>query len=157
LIDEEIASLRQLIGDLRPIYHEDLGFVPALEMLPRQMQERSGLSLHLTIHGAALWLAHDVELAAYRIVQQALANVAAHAQASNLRLDVSFTTEHLTLVIRDDGRGFTPPDQPADLIHQGHFGLMGMRERVLLYGGHLTITSSPGEGATIVARLPLLR
>ena len=157
LIDEEIASLRQLIGDLRPIYLEDLGFVPALEMLPRLMQERSGLSLHLTVHGAAVRLAHDVELASYRIVQQALANVAAHAQASNVWLDVSFTTEHLTLVIRDDGRGFTPPDQPADLVHQGHFGLMGMRERVLLYGGHLTITSSSDQGATITARLPLLR
>ena len=156
LIDEEIASLRQLIGDLRPIYLEDLGFVPALEMLPRLMQERSGLSLHLTVHGAAVRLAQDVELAAYRIVQQALANVAAHAQASNVWLEVSFTTEHLTLVIRDDGRGFTPPDQPADLVHQGHFGLMGMRERVLLYGGQLTITSSPGQGATITARLPLL-
>jgi signal transduction histidine kinase len=156
LIDEEIASLRQLIGDLRPIYLEDLGFVPALEMLPRLMQERSGLSLHLTVHGAAVRLAQDVELAAYRIVQQALANVAAHAQASNVWLEVSFTTEHLTLVICDDGCGFTPPDQPADLVHQGHFGLMGMRERVLLYGGQLTITASPGQGATITARLPLL-
>ena len=57
---------------------------------------------------------------------------------------------------RDDGVGFTPPEQPADLAHQGHFGLMGMRERVLLYGGQLTITSSPGQGATITARLPLL-
>ncbi len=157
LIDEEIASLRRLIGDLRPIYLEDLGFVPALEMLPRQMQERYGLSLHLTVHGAAVRLAHDVELAAYRIVQQALANVAAHAQARNVWLDVTFTPESLTLVVRDDGRGFTPPDQPADLVHQGHFGLMGMRERVLLYGGQLTITSSPGQGVTITARLPLLR
>ncbi len=157
LIDEEIAGLRQLIGDLRPIYLEDLGFVPALEMLPRQMQERHGLSLHLTVHGAAVRLAPDVELAAYRIVQQALANVAAHAQARSVWLDVTFTHEHLILVVRDDGRGFTPPDQPADLVHQGHFGLMGMRERALLYGGHLTITASPGQGAIITARLPLLR
>ena len=83
LIDEEIASLRRMIGDLRPIYLEDLGFVPALEMLPRQMQERHGLTLHLTVHGDVVRLAPDLELAAYRIVQQALANVTAHAQASN--------------------------------------------------------------------------
>ncbi len=157
LIDDEMASLRHLIGDLRPIYLEDLGFVPALEMLPRQMQERYGLGMHLTVHGDAVRLTHDVELAAYRIVQQALANVAAHAQARNVWLGVTFTSESLTLVIRDDGRGFTPPDQPADLVHQGHFGLMGMRERALLYGGQLTITSSPGQGATITAQLPLLR
>jgi len=156
LIDEEVAGLRRIIGDLRPLYLEDLGFAPALEMLPRQMQERCGLRLHLTVRGDPVRLAPDIELAAYRIVQQALANVAAHAQARNVWLDVTFTSEHLTLVVRDDGVGFAPPDQPADLAHQGHFGLMGMRERALLYGGQLTITSSPGQGATITARLPLL-
>lgn len=103
-------------------------------------------------------LAPDVELAAYRIVQQALANVAAHAQARNVWLDVTFTPEYLTLVVRDDGRSFTPPDQPADLARQGHFGLMGMRgARALLCGWQLAITASPGQGATIAARLPLLR
>ncbi|MCL4507603.1 MAG: histidine kinase [Chloroflexi bacterium] len=156
LIDEEIAGLRRLIGDLRPIYLEDLGFVPALEMLPRQMQERYGLALHLAVRGDPVRLAPDIELAAYRIVQQALANVAAHAQARNAWLDVTFSPEHLTLVVRDDGVGFTPPEQPADLVHQGHFGLMGMRERALLYGGQLTITSAYGQGAIITARLPLL-
>lgn len=157
LIDEEIAGLRRLIGDLRPIYLEDLGFVPALEMLPRQMQERHGLNVHLMVRGDAVRLAPDIELAAYRIVQQALANVAAHAQAHNVWLDVTFDPEHLTLVVRDDGVGFSPPEQPADLVHQGHFGLMGMRERALLYGGQLTIVSSPGQGATITARLLLPR
>lgn len=157
LIDEEVASLRRLIGDLRPIYLEDLGFVPALEMLARQMQERHGLRIQLTVQGNPVRLAADLELAAYRIVQQALANVAAHAQAHNAWLEVVFAPQHLTLVVRDDGRGFTPPEQPADLARAGHFGLMGMRERALLYGGQLTIVSSPGQGATITARLPLAR
>jgi len=156
LIDKEIAGLRRLIGDLRPIYLEDLGFVPALEMLSRQMQERYCLALHLAVRGDPVRLAPDIELAAYRIVQQALANVAAHAQARNAWLDVTFSPEHLTLVVRDDGVGFTPPEQPAALVHQGHFGLMGMRERALLYGGQLTVTSAPGQGAIITARLPLL-
>ena len=155
LIDAEIASLRALIGDLRPIYLEDLGFVPALEMLPRLLQERHGLSLQLTVRGQAVRLAPDLELAAYRIVQQALANVAAHAQARQVWLEAAFSPGRLTLVVRDDGRGFTPPAQPADLAHLGHFGLMGMRERALLYGGQLTITSAPGAGATITAQFPL--
>jgi len=157
LIDEEIAGLRQLIGDLRPIYLEDLGFVPALEMLSRQIQERYGLSLHLTVNGEPVRLAPDLELAAYRIVQQALANVASHAQAHNAWLEVIFDPEHLTLIVRDDGIGFTPPDQPTDLAHQGHFGLMGMRERALLHGGQLIITSVRDQGATIRVRLPLPR
>jgi signal transduction histidine kinase len=157
LIDDEMATLRRLIGDLRPIYLEDLGFVPALEMLAQQTKERYGLPVHLTAHGEVVRLAPDLELAAYRIVQQALANVAAHAHAGNASVEVRFAADALTLVVRDDGVGFTPPEQPADLARQGHFGLMGMHERALLYGGQLTITSSPGRGATITARLPLPR
>jgi signal transduction histidine kinase len=155
LIDEELAGLRRIIGDLRPIYLEDLGFVPALEMLARQTEERHGLPVHLTVHGEVLRLVPDLELAAYRIVQQALANVAAHAQGGNAWVEVTFAADALSLLVRDDGVGFTPPEQPADLARQGHFGLMGMAERALLYGGQLTITSSPGQGATIEARLPL--
>lgn len=156
LIDEEIAGLRRIIGDLRPIYLEDLGFVPALEMLARQTEERHGLRVHLAVHGEVVRLAPDLELAAYRIVQQALANVAAHARAGNSWVEVVFAADTLTLLVRDDGVGFSPPKQPADLARQGHFGLMGMRERALLYGGQLTITSSPGQGATITVPLPLL-
>jgi signal transduction histidine kinase len=157
LIDEEIAGLRRIIGDLRPIYLEDLGFVPALEMLAHQTEERHRLAVHLTVRGEVIRLAPDLELAAYRIVQHALANVAAHAHASHAWVEVTFAAEMLTLVVRDDGAGFTPPEQPADLARDGHFGLMGMRERALLYGGQLRITSNPGQGSTIEARLPLPR
>ena len=157
LIDEEVAGLRRIIGDLRPIYLEDLGFVPALEMLARQTEARHGLTVDLAVHGQVFRLAPDLELAAYRLVQQALANVAAHARAGNAWVEVTFAAETLTLTVRDDGIGFTPPEQPANLARQGHFGLMGMRERALLYGGQLTITSGPGQGATIAARLPLVR
>lgn len=155
LIDEELAGLRQIISNLRPIYLEDLGFVPALEMLARQTTERHRLPVHLAVRGEVVRLAPDLELAAYRIVQQALVNVAAHARASNAWVEIEFATQALTLLVRDDGIGFTPPEQPADLARQGHFGLMGMRERALLYGGQLTITARPGQGATIAARLPL--
>jgi signal transduction histidine kinase len=155
LIDQELISLRRLIGDLRPIYLEDLGFVPALEMLVRQVGERHALDVRLVVRGETVRLAPDLELAAFRIVQQALANVAAHAQAQHAVVSVAFARDGLTLSVRDDGRGFVPPDQPADLVTEGHFGLMGMRERAMLYGGHLTIDSSPGKGTTITARLPV--
>jgi len=155
LIDQELISLRRLIGDLRPIYLEDLGFVPALEMLVKQTEERYALDVRLNVQGETVRLAPDLELAAFRIVQQALANVAAHAQAPHVVVGVEFATDGLTLTVRDDGRGFTPPDQPADLVTEGHFGLMGMRERAMLYGGYLTIDSSPGKGTTIAAWLPV--
>jgi signal transduction histidine kinase len=154
LIDHELGALRQLIGDLRPIYLEDLGFVPALEMLARRMEEQKGLTVTVEIRGEIARLAPDLEVAAFRIVQQALDNVAAHARARNAWVEVVFAADTLNLVVRDDGTGFIPPDQPADLARRGHFGLMGMHERTLLYGGQLIITSSPGAGSTIEAHLP---
>ena len=155
LIDEELVSLRRLIGDLRPIYLEDLGFVPALEMLAQQVEERHGLAVHLEVRGQTVRLAPDLELAAFRIVQAALSNVAAHAEAHNAAVSVEFAADGVTLAVQDDGRGFNPPDQPAELTREGHFGLMGMRERAMLYGGHLTIVSAPGRGTTITAWLPI--
>jgi signal transduction histidine kinase len=155
LIDEELVGLRRLIGDLRPIYLEDLGFVPALEMLARQMQERHGLVVRLEVRGETVRLAPDLELAAFRIVQAALNNVATHAEAHRAAVAVDFASAGVTLIVEDDGCGFNPPEQPADLTHEGHFGLMGMRERAMLYGGHLTIASAPGRGTTITAWLPI--
>ncbi len=155
LIDQELAGLRRLIGDLRPIYLEDLGFVPALEMLARQNEERHGLDVDVQVRGEPVRLAPDLELAAFRIVQAALANVVAHAEAHHVKLEAVFGADALELCVQDDGRGFTPPDQPADLAREGHFGLMGMRERAMLYGGHLNVTSAPGQGTTILAHLPV--
>ena len=155
LIDQELVGLRRLIGDLRPIYLEDLGFVPALEMLAQQMEARHGLAVRLTVRGQTVRLAPDLELAAFRIVQAALANVAAHAAAHDTGVTVDFAADGVTLAVQDDGCGFTPPDQPADLVRDGHFGLMGMRERALLYGGRLTIVSAPGQGTAITAWLPV--
>jgi signal transduction histidine kinase len=155
LIDQELASVRRLISDLRPIYLEDLGFVPALEMLAREVGERHGLPVRVTVTGETVRLAPDLELAAFRIVQQALDNVAAHAGASHATVSVEFSIDGLLLRVEDDGHGFTPPDQPADLARQGHFGLMGMRERAMLYGGALTIRSAAGQGTTVIVRLPV--
>ncbi len=154
MIDRELGALRQFIGNLRPIYLEDLGFVPALEMLARQIEQQTGLVVAVETQGEIVRLAPDVEVAAFRIVQQALANVAAHAHAEHAWVNIVFGAEMLSLIVRDDGMGFTPPDQPTDLARQGHFGLIGMYERALLYGGQLAITSSPGTGATIAARFP---
>jgi signal transduction histidine kinase len=93
-------------------------------------------------------------LAAYRIVQEALSNVVQHAQASQALVEVRFGDRHLALSVGDDGRGFEPPDLPDALARQGHFGLMGIQERAILYGGQLTIRSTPGQGTDLMVRLP---
>jgi len=154
MLIETIEGVRRFSRDLRPIYLEDLGFVPALEMLARVAEQRERLTIRLTVSGRVDRLAPDLELAAYRIVQEALNNAIQHAQADLIEIEARFEKGQLTLSVRDDGRGFEPPDLPDVLARQGHFGLMGIQERTLLYGGHLSITSAPGEGTEVMVRLP---
>ena len=129
--------------------------MPALEMLAKQIGERLSLHVSLDITGEPVRLAPDLELAAFRIMQQALRNVVAHAGAKEIDLQVDFADDGISLVVRDDGKGFNPPDQPSELVSQGHYGIMGMRERAMLYGGHLTVESAPGHGTVIRAWLPI--
>ena len=78
-----------------------------------------------------------------------------HARASQITLVVAFGNRELILSVEDDGSGFEPPDMPDALTEEGHFGLVGMRERVLLLGGHLDIASRPGNGTRVTARFPI--
>jgi signal transduction histidine kinase len=152
LLAETVEGIRRFSRDLRPIYLEDLGFIPALEMLARSDGE--GPSLHSDTTGAVRRLPPDLELAAYRIVQEALNNAIQHANASQIWVAVRFEDTHLVLSVQDDGQGFKAPALPDTLARQGHFGLMGIQERALLYGGQLTIRSALGEGTTVSVRLP---
>jgi signal transduction histidine kinase len=155
-----LESVRRFSRDLRPIYLEDLGFLPALEMLARPRSDgqttagRPATTIHFQTSGAVHRLPPEFELAAYRIVQEALSNVTQHAHASQAWVHVRFESEHLGLSVRDDGQGFVAPDLPDTLARQGHFGLMGIRERALLYGGQLSLRSAPGEGTELYVRLP---
>jgi signal transduction histidine kinase len=164
MIAESLEGVRRFSRDLRPTYLDDLGLVPALEMLVRSSSkdgleearsgERQGPVLELTSSGPVRRLPPDLELAAYRIVQEALNNVSRHAQATHAWVDVQFDSDHLALVVRDDGRGFEMPRLPDDLARHGHFGLMGIQERAFLYGGQVTVRSSLSEGTTLQVQLP---
>ncbi len=154
MLAETLEGVRRFSRDLRPIYLEDLGFIPALEMLTREADQRENLSVQLTIAGPVRRLPADMELAAYRIVQEALNNVVQHAQATQAWVEVRFETERLILSVRDDGIGFKAPDLPDTLARRGHFGLMGIQERALLYSGQLTIRSEAGEGTEVTLHMP---
>lgn len=152
LTQNTLDELRRLIRALRPIYLEDLGFLPALEMLAREIQEPPA---EILITGEPRRLKPEVELAAFRVAQEALANAVQHARASQITLVVAFGNRELILSVEDDGSGFEPPDMPDALTEEGHFGLVGMRERVFLLGGHLDIASRPGNGTRVTARFPI--
>ena len=151
---ETVKELRRLIGALRPSYLEDLGFIPALEMLVRQADERTSARVRLEKEGAARRHAAAVELAAYRIAQEALNNAVQYAEAENIIVQVRATSERLLLSVIDDGVGFDLPSRPDVLTRAGHFGLMGMRERATLLGGSFHIETGPGEGTRITVLLP---
>jgi two-component system sensor histidine kinase DegS len=151
---ETVAELRRIIGALRPTYLEDLGFIPALEMLVRQAAERTDAQVHLEQQGTGERLHPAVELAAYRIAQEALNNAVQHSAAENVTVRVSCTPEGLVLSVIDDGVGFDLPPQPDVLTRAGHFGLMGMRERATLIGGSFHVDTAPGKGTRVTVRLP---
>jgi signal transduction histidine kinase len=142
---------------LRPIYLEDLGLVPALEMLARETSQPGALEIDFQRTGAERRLSGEAELALYRIAQQGLNNVLRHAQARRAVLQITFLDNETRLEVGDDGIGFDVPRSPTDFAPGGHFGLLGMRERADLIGAHLEVASETGRGTRLSVRLPVAR
>ena len=150
-----IDGLRRQIHALRPLYLEDLGFIPALEMLLRDVGQRHQLATDFSLMGnIELQPSLPVQISAFRIAQEALQNIVKHAQATHVSMTVAIEQGSLTLEIHDDGRGFIVPERPAYLAQEGHFGLLGMHERAQLHKGTLELESNP-SGTQVRVRLPL--
>lgn len=154
MVQQTVADLRRLTRDLRPIYLEDLGLVTALDMLARDTGALLGIPVTFHVSGPERRLRSSVELALYRITQEALSNVARHAQATGATVHLCFTDDAVKLVVKDDGCGFVIPESPAEMAASGHFGLLGIQERAELIGARLTLQAAPGEGAELLILLP---
>jgi two-component system sensor histidine kinase UhpB len=152
LAEQTVENLRRLVRALRPIYLEDLGLVTALEMLARETGRVDGLDVDFVRSGQERRLPREVELALYRIAQEALNNVTHHAKADRAKLAVAFGKE-VVLEVSDNGIGFSVPKSPTEFAPGGHFGLLGMRERADLIGGRLEVESEPGKGTRLSVRL----
>jgi signal transduction histidine kinase len=161
---ERLDEMRRMVADtqqgvrrfsqaLRPLYLEDLGFLPALEALVSDINRGGQLRAVLCVEGNARRLSPALELTAYRISQEAVQNAVRHAAATELTVTVTFALDSLVLCIADNGIGFEPPANPTDLTRAGHFGLMGIRERALLLDGRLEISSQAGSGTTLTIHL----
>lgn len=151
-IEAEIANLREIITDLRPSLLDDLGLVPAIEALvERRREDTLEIDSHVALPGqaqGASGLSPELETAIYRLVQEALTNVVKHAGATSVHVVVAVAGTDVTVEVHDDGRGFDMNERTAG------FGLAGMRERVGLLGGTLSVNSG-AEGTVVQARLPL--
>lgn len=150
-ITEEMGAIHDLAVALRPSVLDDLGLVPAVEMLVRGFINRQGIPVELTIIGFADNRADAcTETCIYRIVQEALANVARHAQATEVNVILQWRGEKIRGVVEDNGIGFTP-----ELVDpKNKLGVLGMRERIHLLQGSFRIESSPGDGAMLVFEVP---
>jgi PAS domain S-box-containing protein len=153
LVDELLARVRGLSFDLRPAVLDQLGLVPALLALFERFTEQTSVLVAFRQAGADQRFAPEMETTAYRIVQEALTNVARHAGVAGATVRVWSTTDLLNVQIEDRGRGFEPE---VVLATPRCDGLSGMRERVRLLDGDLTIHSTLGAGTQITAGLPLL-
>lgn len=152
MAEQTIEDLRRLTRDLRPIYLEDLGLVPALDMLARDTSQILQIPVSCRVSGEERRLPPQVELALYRMSQEGLSNVARHAQATCAELHLDFEEEEIRLVVRDDGRGFVVPESPAQMTTNGHFGLLGIQERAELIGAHMIIESETDKGTCLIIR-----
>jgi signal transduction histidine kinase len=150
----DIANLRSLIVELRPPALDEIGLVPAIETLAHRIASSEGLTVEtniaLALEGSER-LAPDVESTVYRVVQEALTNVAKHAAATRVEVELLMEGESVAVTVRDDGRGFDPNAQ-AD-----GFGLVGMQERVTLVRGEVIVGSGDGRGTVVRALIPARR
>jgi len=155
LVDHTIQQVRALSVDLRPSLLDDLGLVAALEWYVDRQAQRFGFVGRFVATPHDLRLNPTVETACFRIVQEALTNVARHAQATHVRIDLRRQDEELHLVIRDDGVGCDARAMQEQAVQGASFGLLGMRERAELAGGTFTMRSAPAQGTEIQLRFPL--
>ena len=150
LADDLIKSVRRISTALRPGIL-DLGLTSAVEWQVQEFQTRTGIACRLFLPPHEVAVASNVSTALFRIFQEALTNIARHAECTTVEVNLEEQANRVILRVRDQGRGFdeTDPGLAKSL------GLLGMRERAAMLGGHVSIRSSPGEGTSVTAWIPL--
>lgn len=150
-----LDSIHQLIFDLRPSVLDDLGLPAALRWYAESRLSNQGIKVRFEETRAEKRLPPQIETALFRIGQEAITNIARHAEAENVVIGMDFRDYSLILEIEDDGKGFDPVNLDSSEARKRGFGLLGMKERVNLLGGKMDIESHPGSGTHIVLEIPL--
>jgi signal transduction histidine kinase len=148
-----LDEVHNLIYDLRPSILDDLGLVAGLEWYAENRLQPLGLGVRVEVSGRERRLPSEVETTLFRIGQEAISNVARHAEASNVLLTIHFNESAVSLEVEDDGKGFLPAADSSTA--PAGWGLLGMRERTALLKGELEIASEPGRGTCVAVRVPL--
>jgi signal transduction histidine kinase len=156
LVERSVATVHRFARELRPAMLDDLGLIPALTAHLKEVRKRTGLHIHLTAPKAETVDVVDSlkRTVLYRIAQEAIKNVAKHAQASLVNVSVQLGPDHILLEVTDNGKSFSVSSVLANRRRR-RLGLIGMRERAEMVGGTFGIESVAGKGTTVRVRIPL--
>jgi len=153
-LDLAAQEMRRFSRDLRPSILDDLGLMPALELLADDL-EQQGVATSFKVIGEMRRFLPEIEVMLFRIAQEATTNIRRHAQASIAELTIEFCETSLKLSIKDNGNGIDMSKNTGDLASSGKLGLLGMQERAKLSGGSLIIKSKLGKGTVLIAEVPV--
>ena len=154
LVEQSVNIVHRFARELRPAALDDLGLIPALHAFMKIFRGQTGIHVSLSAFAAVEQVNGDKRTVLYRVAQEALTNIARHAQARRAEVTIQKLDGAICMSIKDDGKGF----QAERVLHakkQKRLGLLGMRERVEMVNGNFTIESVPGKGTTIQAQIPL--
>jgi signal transduction histidine kinase len=157
LVARLITKVRRLSLDLHPSLLDDFGLVTALRRHVESLADRTGLDLRFQADEGIVRLGTELETVCFRVVQEAITNALRHAEPGHLLVRLRLYKGKLELSVSDDGRGFDPEAALERSAGGESLGLLGMRERVALVSGELSIISAPGAGAVIKASFPLIK
>jgi signal transduction histidine kinase len=155
LAAQTLEDVHRVIFDLRPSVLDDLGLLAAIQWYAKRKLGPRGIAVRCEVEDADLRLPPEVEIAVFRAVQEALNNVARHSGAENALIELAHTAAALTVTIEDDGHGFSVEEVAVPSESGRGLGLLGLRERIDLVGGQVTVDSSPGDGTRVTIRVPV--
>ena len=154
MVEKSVAKVHQFARKLRPALLDDLGLIPALHAFMKTFTKQTGVHTSLTAIAAVERLDTAKRTVLFRVAQEALTNVARHAQASRVAVIIQKLPDGICMKIKDDGKSF----QVDSVLHgkgRQHLGMLGMRERLEMVGGSFEVESAPGKGTAIIAEIPL--
>ncbi len=153
LVENSVNEVHRFARELRPAVLDDLGLIPALHAYSKSLAARKKIKIQMTAFGGVEALGATKRTVLFRVAQEALTNVARHAQATQIKMSISEISGAIRMEINDNGKSF---EVKKALLAKNpkRLGLLGMKERVEMVGGSLTIESSPGHGTTVCAEIP---
>lgn len=156
LVEKSVRDVHRFARELRPAVLDDLGLIPALHAYSQSLAERKKLKIRMTAFHGVEALGPAKRTALFRVAQEALTNIARHAQATQVRMSITEVSGSIRMEIGDNGKAFDTQRVLAGKSG-GRLGLIGMRERVEMVGGKFFVESAPGKGTTVRAEIPFER